>query len=133
MIVDAVITVLCGFGFYSSLFMLGKARRAARGELDEPSVVQSPRAHLFGKTPNALLGAVYYPALVAVTWLRLGSAASYTVLAIVLFAAVTSVVLAYSLLFVTKRPCPYCWTSHVINWALVVLFASHLWSAGLLR
>jgi hypothetical protein len=30
------------------------------------------------------------------------------------------VVLAYSLLFVTRMPCVYCWTSHVVNWALAV-------------
>ncbi len=126
MVVESVITVLCGVGLYASLFMLGKARRAARGELREPSVLQTPRAHLFGGLSNALLGACYYPALAIVTWLSLGRAFALFVFAIVLVAAAVSVVLGYSLLFVTRRPCAYCWTSHAINALLVILFALHL-------
>ena len=59
----AVITLLCGVGLYASLFMLAKTRRAERGELAEASVVQTPRARLYGGASNALLGAVYYPAV----------------------------------------------------------------------
>jgi uncharacterized membrane protein len=43
-----------------------------------------------------------------------------------LFAAATSVYLAYSLLYVTKRACPYCWAGHVVNWLLA---ASCIWGA----
>ncbi len=133
MVVKVLITMLCGVGLYASLFMLGKARRAARGQLREPSVVETPRARLFGGLPNALLGAGYYPALAVVSWLSLGKTLGLVVFAIVLFAAAVSVVLAYSLLFVTRRPCPYCWTSHAINWLLVLLVAMHIWSNSLLR
>lgn len=127
------ITVLCGVGLYASLFMLRKARRAARGELTEESVVQTPRAHLFGKIQNSVLGSAYYPALAIVTWPPLGIELSLAVLGVVCFAAGTSVVLAYSLLFVTKRSCPYCWTSHVVNWLLVVLYILHLRAESYLR
>lgn len=133
MTVDLSITMLCGVGLYAALFMLGKARRAARGELTEPSVVEMPRAHLYGRIPNALLGAIYYPAVAILSWIVLPAALGLAVLAVVCFAAATSVVLAYSLLYVTRRPCPYCWTSHAVNWLLVILFAAHLWGAGLLR
>ena len=64
MIVRVVITVLCGVGLYTSLFMLRKSIRAARGEIRGPSVVKTPRAHLFG-VPNSLLGSLYYPDMAA--------------------------------------------------------------------
>jgi uncharacterized membrane protein len=120
MIVRGLITLLCGVGLYSSLFMLAKSRRAARGEVRGPSVVKTPRAHLYG-VQNALLGAIYYPALTAAVWLARPGPALLVVLAAVLFAALTSAFLAYSLLFITRRQCPYCWTAHAVNWALLVL------------
>lgn len=133
MIVSGVITVLCGVGLYASLFMLGKARLAERGLLPEPSVVQTPRARLFGGMPNALIGACYYPALAIATWLPLPQSLEIVVLAIVIAAAATSLYLAYSLLFVTRRSCPYCWTTHAINWLLVLLVAVHIWQNRPLR
>jgi uncharacterized membrane protein len=122
-VVEAIITLLCGVGLYATLFMLAKTRRAQRGELTEPSVVQSPRARLYGGVPNALIGAIYYPAIAASVWLVRSPVGFGIVAAAVAFAGMTSIVLAYSLLFVTRRPCPYCWTAHSINWALVVLVA----------
>jgi uncharacterized membrane protein len=115
------ILLLCGVGLYASTFMFGKARRAARGELDEPSVVQTPRARALGGAPNAALGLAYYALLAAATlafgvpgvWLAALSAS--------LFAAGFSLYLAYSLLFVTRMPCRYCWTSHAVNWLLPLL------------
>ncbi len=115
--------MLCGVGLYASLFMLGKTWRAERGELHEPSVVQTPRARLYGGVPNALIGALYYPAVAASVWLVRSPVAADVVLAAVAFAALTSAVLAYSLLFVTRRSCPYCWTAHAVNWALLILWA----------
>lgn len=120
MIVRAAITILCGVGLYVSLFMLRKSRRAARGELAGPSVVKTPRAHLFG-VPNSLLGVVYYVVLGIAIWLVRGAPAELALLAASLLAAATSVGLAYSLLFITRRECPYCWTSHVVNWVLLLL------------
>jgi uncharacterized membrane protein len=120
MIVRVGITICCVVGLYVSLFMLRKSRRAARGELEGPSVVKTPRADLFG-VPNSLLGTIYYPALALAVWLVRGSALEIAVMLVVLVAAGTSVVLAYSLLFVTRQSCPYCWTSHVVNWTLLGL------------
>ncbi|HVN68665.1 MAG TPA: vitamin K epoxide reductase family protein [Candidatus Binatia bacterium] len=120
MVVRIVITLLCGVGLYASLFMLAKSRRAERGELSGPSVVQTPRARLYG-VPNALLGAIYYPSVALAVWLARGPRESAVLLAAVLFAALTSAALGYSLLFVTRRPCPYCWTSHAVNWSLLAL------------
>ncbi len=102
MALRAIITMLCGVGLYASLFMLRKAGAAARGELSEPSVVQTPRARLFGGVPNAVFGAVYYPALALAIWLPLSRLALTLLLVPVLAAAATSVFLAYSLLFVTR-------------------------------
>lgn len=120
-ILEVAITVLCGVGLYASLFMLAKTRRAERGLLTETSVVQTPRARLYGGVPNAALGAAYYVALAAAVWLVRSPAGAAVVLVAVAFAAITSAVLAYSLLFVTRRACPYCWTGHAINWSLAFL------------
>jgi uncharacterized membrane protein len=120
MVVRGLITLLCGVGLYTSLFMLAKSRRAERGEVRGPSVVKTPRAHLFG-VQNSLLGVIYYVALAAGVWLARPGAAMLAILGASLFAAATSVVLAYSLLFVTRRECPYCWTAHGVNWALLAL------------
>ncbi len=120
MVVGAVITLLCGVGLYTSLFMLNKSRRAALGELAGPSVVKTPRAHLFG-VPNSLLGSLYYPVLACAVWFVHRPAAAILLLVMVLGAAATSAYLAYSLLFVTRRECPYCWTSHAVNWCLLLL------------
>ncbi|HEV7180229.1 MAG TPA: vitamin K epoxide reductase family protein [Candidatus Baltobacteraceae bacterium] len=118
-----MITILCAIGLYASLFMLGKSRRAERGQLSDPSVVQTPRARLFGGTPNAVVGSVYYPALAIAAWAAFGRAELAVLVAVAAAAAAVSAFLAYSLLFVTRMPCIYCWTSHVANWALLLLTA----------
>ncbi len=118
-----MITVLCGVGLYAALFMLRKSVKAGRGELREPSVVQTPRARLLGRIPNALLGAVYYPAFGVAVWFADRPWEILTLLTICAFAAAVSSVLGYSLLFVTRMPCLYCWTSHAINWSLALCYA----------
>lgn len=119
LLLRAVITVLCAIGFYASVFMLRKSARAARGELAEPSVVQTERAALFFGMPNALFGLVYYAALAAVSWSTQATLPLALALAATALAALTSIYLAYSLLFVTRRNCPYCWSAHIVNWALL--------------
>ena len=114
-----VITVLCAIGFYASVFMLRKSVRAARGELAEPSVVQTERARLFLRLPNSAIGMLYYCAVAVVSWLTREDAALAAVLAAAVLAACASLYLAYSLLFVTRRSCPYCWAGHLVNWALL--------------
>lgn len=118
---QALVTLLCGVGLYASLFMLGKARRAERGELSGPSVVLSPRARLFGGISNASFGCLYYPALSAAIWFVRVPAVGWAVFAAAALAAAVSLALAWSLLFVTRRWCAYCWTAHAINWTLAVL------------
>jgi uncharacterized membrane protein len=113
--------LLCGGGVYASAFMARKAQRDKRGELSEPSVVQSPRARLFGGASNAAIGLVYYLALIAALPFLNRPLVWDAAFAAALAAAAMSVYLAYSLLFITRRPCAFCWTSHAINWLLVVL------------
>ncbi len=120
LLVQLLITVLCAVGFYASVFMLRKSVLDAKGRLSEPSVVQTPRARLVGGLPNALIGLVYYAAMAAVSWSALPSA-KFAAACAALLAAATSAFLAYSLLFVTKRPCLYCFISHGANAALLVL------------
>ncbi len=129
MIVRVVVTVLCGVGLYASLFMLNKSRRAARGEVPGPSVVKTPRAHLLG-VPNSLLGAFYYPVVAVAIWFLHGGVPITVLVLLEVGAAVTSLVLAYSLLFVTRRECPYCWTAHTVNWLVLVLSCGFLWRAS---
>lgn len=118
--IRVVITLLCGVGLYASLFMLDKTRRAARGELTAPSVVQTPRAHLFG-VPNSLLGALYYTALAFAVWFAQRPIEQIALIIATVAAAAASAYLAYSLLFITRRECPYCWASHLVNWSLFLL------------
>lgn len=113
-----VMTVLCAIGFYASVFMLRKSLLAQRGALAEPSIVQTPNAKLVAGIPNALLGVLYYVALPAVVWTTRWHAALIVVQAAALMAAGMSLGLAYSLLFVSRRGCAYCWTAHGVNWAL---------------
>lgn len=120
LLVRLVISVLCAVGFYASVFMLRKSILAEHGRLAEPSIVQTPRAKLFAGLPNALFGALYYPALAAAAWTAHAGVILYTAIGASALAAATSAYLGYSLLFVTKRSCPFCWTAHAVNWALVI-------------
>lgn len=116
-----VILALCAVGLYVSIHMQRKAMLAQRGELDEPSVVQTPRARAIARTPNSLFGIAYY-VLLAVAAFFFSSPAVHTAALIAsILAGAMSLYLAYSLLFVTKMPCVYCWTGHVVNWALVAV------------
>lgn len=120
MVVRGVITLLCGVGLYASLFMLNKSRRATLGEIEGPSVVKTPRAHLFG-IPNSLVGALYYPAMAVGVWVVRGTVSELALLFVAFAAAATSAYLAYSLIYVTRRGCPYCWAGHIVNWCLLAL------------
>lgn len=120
----ALVEVLSLAGLGASLYMLRKQLRGERGQLTEPSVVLTPRARLVG-VPNALLGVLFYLGLaVAVPFLHYPLVHAVALAASVV-AAAASVVLAYSLLFVTRMPCVFCWTSHVINWIVLAVLALH--------
>ncbi|MDQ6767407.1 MAG: vitamin K epoxide reductase family protein [Candidatus Eremiobacteraeota bacterium] len=120
--VRAGIAALSLIGVYVSLFMLRKYFKAQRGELEAPSVVMSPRAKL-ARVPNALYGLIFYTFLLALTpFLSSGHLpVVYAALAAAALAALMSLYLAYSLLFITRMPCLYCWISHVVNWSLLAL------------
>ncbi len=68
-----------------------------------------------------MVGTIYYPAVAVAVWLVRGAAAELVFLAAMLLAAASSLYLGYSLIFVTRRACPFCWTSHAINWCLLLL------------
>lgn len=118
--IRVVVTVLSAFGLYASVFMQRKARLAGKGLLAEPSVVQTSRARLLFGMTNASFGIAYYLALGAGIWFVTQPWQAAIALTASVAAGTMSVFLAYSLLFVTKMPCPYCWTSHTINWLLVL-------------
>ena len=113
------VAALCVVGVRAALLMEGKARRAAAGELDEPSVVQTPRAHLLGRLNNSTIGLVYYVVLFACSFFLQQPAVHAAALGASITAAAVSLYLAYSLLFVTRMPCVNCWTGHVVNWMLL--------------
>jgi uncharacterized membrane protein len=105
--------------------MYAKAVRYERGAIDSPSVVQSPRARVLGGVPNAAIGLIYYGAMLVVAWgirfpvIWLGAIVAASA------AALLSIYLAYSLLFVTKQRCPFCWTGHALNWAILALLIAY--------
>jgi uncharacterized membrane protein len=100
--------------------MLRKSRLAERGSVDGPSVVKEPHARLFFGLPNAFFGSLYFPFVVIGVWFC-PPGLHWFVIAVVAAAAATSLFLAYSLLFITRRECPYCWTGHAVNGLLLVL------------
>ena len=116
-----VILALCAIGLYVSITMQAKANRARRGELRETSVVQTPRATLFGRLPNSLFGIAYYALLALATFFFEVSGMRVAAVVAAGAAAAMSAYLAYSLLFVTRMPCANCWTGHAINWTLLAL------------
>ena len=114
-----LISLLCAVGTYASVFMYRKGRRAKRGLLAEPSVVERPRARLFGGVPNAAIGIAYYVAMLLGVWSVHGRL-WFLLEAAAAAAAGTSLFLSASLLR-AKLDCRYCWASHVVNWAIVLL------------
>jgi uncharacterized membrane protein len=121
-VLRGVIAVLCLIGLYASYFMFRKFVKARRGGLDEPSVVTSPRAKI-GRVPNATIGLIYYSLMLVLTpfLTRAHPLAVIGALVAAFAAAISSFYLAHSLLFVTRMPCRYCWTGHVVNWSLLAL------------
>ncbi len=80
-------------------------------------VIETPRAKLFG-VPNSVYGIGLYLYLIL---FFLGVPLSWWVAFLATGAAVLrSIYLAYSLLFVTRVPCPLCFTSHGINLILFI-------------
>ena len=101
--------------------MYRKAQRAARGELAEPSVVQTAAARAIGGVPNALWGIAYYLAVAAGTPFLGVRTVTATLAGVAGCAALFSLYLGYSLLFRTRQACAYCWSAHAVNWILFAL------------
>jgi uncharacterized membrane protein len=120
-LLPALIDGLCLVGLYAALFMTAKALRYARGELTEPSVVQQPPARAIGGIPNSVFGITYYCLLFVAAWLLRVPLVYDAALVASIAAAALSLYLAYSLLFVTRMRCVFCWTGHIVNWTLVAL------------
>jgi len=80
------------------------------------TVLGTPRAKLFG-VPNSTFGIGLYCYLIMNLFIPFPLAIAVVLLA---FAVLRSIYLAYSLIFVTKIPCPLCFTSHVINLILLL-------------
>ena len=85
------------------------------------SIVFAPQARVFGP-PNSLLGQIYYLALLV--GLVAGWVDEPRVLGLSVLASLVTVGLAaylsYQLLYVTRVPCPLCFSAHGIN---VLIFA----------
>jgi uncharacterized membrane protein len=109
-----------GTGLYAAQHMYRKSRRAEKGELDEPSVVERPAARSLFGIPTAAFGIAYYGLQLSALPLYGSPLVRRGVLAASALALAQSAYLMFSLLFVTRMPCPYCWTGHAVN---VLLFA----------
>ena len=84
-------------------------------------VVHTPRAKLFG-VPNSVFGIILYPYLIL---FFLGVPLPWWVAFVGTgLAVVRSIYLAYSLLFITRIPCPLCFTTHAINIFLFIYLAT---------
>ena len=127
-VLRAVVALLCCGGLYTAQHMYRKSRSAERGELVESSIVEEPDARLYFGQPNALFGCFYFPLVLAAVLLYAllasrGADVAFVVRWLVLTAltaaTATSIFLAYRLV-VTKRECPWCWTSHLVNVLLCV-------------
>ena len=114
--------VAAALGCYVAGFMYRKAIRAERGELAEPSIVEKPAARMFFGIPNAAIGLAYYGGVLAALPFADRPIVRSGLRAAAGLAALQSAYLAYSLLFVTRMPCPYCWSGHAINALLLGLF-----------
>jgi len=120
-VLHVALMLCCCIGFVTSLLMHRKAAADKAGLLSEASVVQTSRARLFGGVDNAAIGLVYYPAVLIGSFFLANPLMLIAVVIAASLAALVSLYLAYSLLFITKMPCPLCMISHVINLAIVAI------------
>lgn len=81
------------------------------------TVLETPRAKIFG-IPNSALGIALYSYLILNGFFF----PPVTGLVLISLALLRSLYLAYSLIFITKIPCPLCFTSHGINLLLFLLY-----------
>ena len=83
------------------------------------TVLGTPRAKLFG-IPNSVFGiSLYFYLIVELS--RYHYLISPWALYFLALALARSLYLAFSLLFITKIPCPLCFTGHIINLLLFMV------------
>src|SRR5471032_1264798 len=116
-----IIIACCIVGLLASRTMHGKAQADLRGELHETSVVQTPRARLFGGIDNALIGLAYYPAVAIASFFLFEPFVRIAALVAAGAAAAVSLYLLYSLLFITKMKCTNCMLAHAMNFLIVIM------------
>lgn len=121
LVLKIIVDLLCAAGLYVSIHMFERSKLAEAGKIKGKSVVKSPAARLFFGVPNSLWGIAFYIAIAIVIWFAHGPVIWTLIFVALAAAAFTSVYLAYRLIFVSKTVCPYCWTSHAVNWSLVIL------------
>ena len=117
-----LVIVCCFAGYIASRNMHLKAEADRRGELRERSVVQSPRARLFGGIDNAMLGLAYYPAVATASFFFGNPIVRISALVAASAAMAVSVYLLYSLFFITKMRCTNCVLANGANillWCLL--------------
>ncbi len=127
--ISIIIFTLAATGFWISIYFTGVFYHWFEPnvfwipkvcQLNEKSclnVLQTPRAKIFG-IPNSALGIGLYLYLI----LDILFFPPFPGLILIIFALLRSVYLAYSLIFVTKIPCPLCFTSHGINLMLFLIY-----------
>jgi uncharacterized membrane protein len=121
--------ILSGTGLWISFYFTGVYYRWFKPDvnwipqvcrLEEKScltVLGTPRAKFFG-LPNSVFGLAAYPILMLdAAWLDMPQVSLFLVLAML----GRSIYLAYSLLFITRIPCPLCFTTHAVNALLFLL------------
>ncbi len=124
--------ILAGVGLWISIYFTGVSyhwispnvkwipRFCQLKEATCQLVIETPRAKLFG-IPNSVYGiGLYIYLLLFFLGLPLPWFLGFIAAAL---ATLRSIYLAYSLLFVTKIPCPLCFTTHGINLFLFI----YLW------
>ncbi len=116
-----VAAAAAGTGLYVAQYMYRKSRRADKGELDEPSVVERPAARALFGIPTAAFGIAYYGLQLSALPFRGSLPVRRGTLAASSLALAQSIYLMYSLLFITRMPCAYCWTGHAVNVLLFLL------------
>ncbi len=126
---NIIALILCAVGLWIAFYFTGVSYRWFSADvkwvppvcrLKESScqlILETPRAKLFG-VPNSVYGIGVYSYLIlyflgAPVWWAPGFIA-------MAFATVRSIYLVYSLLFITRIPCPLCFTSHAINLFLFI-------------
>lgn len=123
------ITALSALGMYASLFLLRKWIRARGGNVLEPSVVKTRYVTLVPGIPNMFLGLAFYALAAIAAWVHVQTVC-IAAFGASLLALGASAYLAYRLKYTLRMACPYCWTAHAVNGALVLLLAARCYLFG---